>query len=75
MAYSQRYYGQCDSYFVDDEQTFANAERSRERARQIAKEHQKALGLELSRMTADEYQEDCLDHMEVMEVRTCLSEY
>lgn len=67
-------FGYCESYFVeshdDDEGVFARAASERERARNIAKITQKALGEELSRATAEEYQEDVLDHMEVMEGQT-----
>ena len=38
----------------------------RERARAIAKMQQRALAEELSRMTSEEYQEDIMDHMELM---------
>ena len=66
-------YGYCDSYFVDshddDEGLFARAAAERERQRGVAKLRHKALAEELSRATADEYQEDILDHMERMEVR------
>ena len=72
-------FGYCDSYFVesheDDDGLFARAAAERERARNVAKQRQKALGEELSRATQDEYLEDVLDHMEHMEVsglgRTC----
>lgn len=65
-------YGYCDSYFVgnhdDDDGTFARAAAERERQRQMAKMTQRALADELSQVTADEYQEDVLSHMERMEV-------
>ena len=54
----------------DDEGLYARAAAERERARNVAKLRQKALGEELSRSTADEYQEDVLDHMEQMEGET-----
>lgn len=64
-------YGYCESYFVeshdDDEGIFARAAVERERQRGVGKLRQKALAEELSRATADEYQEDILDHMERME--------
>lgn len=67
-------FGYCNSYFVeshdDDEGVFARAASERERARNVAKIRQKALAEELSRATADEYQEDVLDHMEFMEGQT-----
>ena len=67
----QTRYGHCDSYFVvsDEEEFNVVAERKREQTRSIARAHQRQLGLELSKITADEYQEDILDHMEFMEVR------
>lgn len=65
-------YGYCESYFVenhdDDDGMFARAAAERERARGAAKLRQKAFAEELSRATAEEYQEDILDHMEHMEV-------
>ena len=65
-------YGYCESYFVDshddDEGLYARAAAERERQRGVAKLRHKALAEELSRATADEYQEDILDHMERMEV-------
>lgn len=63
-------YGYCDSFFVesDDEGVYARAAAERENARQLGKLRQKALAEELSRATAEEYQEDVLDHMEHMEV-------
>ena len=68
-------YGYCDSYFVenheDDDGMFARAAADRERFRGVSKLRQKALAEELSRVTADEYQEDILDHMERMEVSNC----
>lgn len=63
-------YGYCESFFVenDDQGLYARAAAERENARQIGKLRQKALAEELSRATAEEYQEDVLDHMEHMEV-------
>lgn len=67
-------FGYCDSYFVenhdDDDGSYARAAAERERARNVAKLRQRALGEELSRTTAEEYQEDVLDHMEHMEHET-----
>jgi len=66
-------FGYCDSYFVenhDDEGIYVRAAAERERARNVAKLRQKSLAEELSRLTADEYQEDVLDHMEHMEAQT-----
>ena len=58
------------TFFVegDDQGIYARAAAERENARQIGKMRQKALAEELSRATAEEYQEDVLDHMEHMEV-------
>ena len=67
-------YGYCESYFVDrhddDDGLYARAAADRERARGVGKLRQKAIADELSRATAEEYQEDILDHMEFMEVST-----
>lgn len=72
MAYQQssHRYGNCDSYFVEmeDDGLYAMRAEARERARAVARMQQRALADELSRMTAEEYQEDILDHMEHMEV-------
>ncbi|KAF2876968.1 G1/S-specific cyclin CLN2 [Massariosphaeria phaeospora] len=75
MAYqqlTQSRYGQCDSYFVEahDDGIYAVRAEARERARAIARLQQRALAEELSRLTADEYQEDIMDHMEHMESQT-----
>lgn len=65
-------YGYCDSFFVDnhddEDGIYAKASADREKARAIAKVHQRHMAQELSRMTSDEYLEDVLDHMEHMEV-------
>lgn len=62
-------YGPCDSFFVQNEDDiFSMAERNRERARAVAKVAHRQLGQKLSELTALEYQEDILDHMEFMEV-------
>ncbi|TKA75055.1 hypothetical protein B0A55_05998 [Friedmanniomyces simplex] len=67
-------YGYCASYFVenhdDDDGLFVRAAAERERSRGVARLRQKALAEELSRTTAEEYQEDVLDHMERMEAET-----
>ncbi|KAK5126747.1 hypothetical protein LTR85_009681 [Meristemomyces frigidus] len=67
-------YGYCESYFVeshdDDDGLFARAAAEREKTRGVAKLRQKAFADELSRATAEEYQEDILDHMEHMEAET-----
>ncbi|KAK5171733.1 uncharacterized protein LTR77_003369 [Saxophila tyrrhenica] len=67
-------YGYCKSYFVenhdDDDGMFARAAADRERKKAIGKLRQNALAEELSQMTADEYQEDVLDHMLFMEGET-----
>lgn len=67
-------FGYCDSYFVeshdDDNGYFARAAAERERTRQLNKNIQRHHAAELSRLTADEYEDDVLDHMEVMEQET-----
>ncbi|KAF2771136.1 hypothetical protein EJ03DRAFT_46021 [Teratosphaeria nubilosa] len=67
-------YGYCDSYFVenhdDDNGVYAKAAADRERQRATAKIRQKVMAEELSRATAEAYQEDVLDHMEFMEAET-----
>lgn len=72
MAFRQQQsrYGQCNSFFVEthDDGLYAVRAEERERARAIARMQQRALAEELSRMTAEEYQEDIMDHMEYMEV-------
>lgn len=63
-------YGGCDSYFEEmDEGIHIMRAEARERQRAVNRIHQKALAEQLSRVTADEYEEDILDHMERMEVR------
>ena len=76
MAFRQPHarYGSCSSYFVEnaqDDGIYAMRAEERERARAIARMQQRALAEELSRMTADEYQEDIMEHMEYMEVCGC----
>ncbi|KAF2402866.1 hypothetical protein EJ06DRAFT_554427 [Trichodelitschia bisporula] len=66
MACPSRY-GPCDTFFVQEDDVYSVAERARDRARAIARVQHRQFGQELSRITADEYQEDILDHMEVME--------
>ncbi|KAF2103068.1 hypothetical protein NA57DRAFT_31494 [Rhizodiscina lignyota] len=70
MAFPQQYprYGQCDSFFVESEDGLAaiRAE-ERERSRVVSRMRQRSMAEELSRATAEEYQEDVLDHMERME--------
>ena len=74
MAFRQQphtRFGSCNSYFVEnaqDDGIYAIRAEERERARAISRMQQRALAEELSRMTADEYQEDIMDHMEYMEV-------
>lgn len=64
----------CDSYFVqNDDDIFSIAERNRERARAVAKVAHRQLGHKLSELTALEYQEDILDHMEFMEASAIAS--
>lgn len=65
-------YGYCDSYFVenhdDEDGIYARAAAERERTRHAAKLKQETLAIELSQVTAEEYQVDVLKHMEHMEV-------
>ncbi|PVH92925.1 hypothetical protein DM02DRAFT_542602 [Periconia macrospinosa] len=74
MAYQQTQsrYGPCDSYFVEsqDDGIYAARAEARERARAIARMQQRAIAEDLSRLTADEYQDDVLAHMEYMENQT-----
>jgi len=63
-------YGYCETSFVerDDQGVFQQAAEHRERTRQQNKERQRQFAEELSILTADEYQDEILDHMEKMEV-------
>ena len=65
-------YGYCDSYFVenhdDDDGLYARAAAEREQQRDIARHRQKMLADTLSRITAEDYQDDMLSHMQRMEV-------
>lgn len=76
MAYQTSYksYGNCDSYFVethdDDDGTFARAAAERQRVRHVHQAQQKAIGEELCRLTALEWQDEILEHMEDMEEQT-----
>jgi hypothetical protein len=64
-------YGGCDTYFEEmDEGIYAIRAEARERQRAVNRIHQKALAEQLSRATAEEYEEDILDHMERMEADT-----
>ncbi|PWW78539.1 hypothetical protein C7212DRAFT_343241 [Tuber magnatum] len=65
-------YQPCDSYFVEDMEqdgVFA-ARRSRQEKARMDAETQMEIADEMSRMVSEEYQEDILDHMEVMEAET-----
>jgi hypothetical protein len=71
MAYLQQsQYGHCDSYFVEsqDDGIYAARAEARERARAVARMQQRVMAEDLSKLTANEYQEDILAHMEYMEV-------
>jgi len=78
MAFQQQQqmptYGYCDSYFVenhdDDDGVYARASAEREQTRLIAKTRQRQIAAELSHLTAEEYEDDILDHMEFMEEET-----
>ncbi len=52
----------------DNQSIFAERAEKRERARVVARDQQRSLAEELSRMTSDEYGEDILAQMEYMEV-------
>lgn len=78
MAYPQQTqprYGHCDSYWVEAQEDgiYAMRAEARERHRAISRMQQRAIAEELSRLTADEYQEDVMQHMMHMEVRTVRS--
>jgi hypothetical protein len=68
--HTQSRYGHCDSYFVDshDDGVYAARAEVRERQRAISRMRQRAIAEDLTRLTADEYQDDIMDHMEFMEV-------
>lgn len=62
----------CDSFFVESAEPerdgiYAARKKRQEKAR-IDAETQMEIADEMSRMVSEEYQEDILDHMEVMEV-------
>lgn len=62
----------CDSFFVESAESerdgiYAARKLRQEKAR-IDAETQMEIADEMSRMVSEEYQEDILDHMEVMEV-------
>lgn len=68
----------CDSYFVEsmdqeEDGVFAQKRSKQEVARMHA-ETQLEIAEEMSRTVSEEYQEDILDHMEVMEVGFCFLE-
>ena len=74
MAFTQPMcsrYGHCDTFFTEsDDDIYAARAESRDRARVFAKARQRAIAEELSRLTSEEYVDDVLNHMEVMEVST-----
>lgn len=69
-------YGHCSSFFVESDDDGLYARRVEARQRREALHHQKAriiqgqLSEELSCITSDEYQDEIVDHMEVMEKET-----
>lgn len=67
-------YGYCDSYFVEsheaDDGYYNRAAAQREHTRIVNKHRQRQIAEELSRLTAEEYEDDVLDHMETMEAET-----
>ena len=73
MAYRPQY-GRCPSFFVETDQdwegTFVRAQEERQQKRAASRQKQRDLAMELSNITADEYQDDILDHMESMEADT-----
>ncbi|KAF1810360.1 hypothetical protein P152DRAFT_379143, partial [Eremomyces bilateralis CBS 781.70] len=75
MPFRQSSYGQyvpCDSFFVesDEDALYAAREQQRRRTRAIAEMQQRTMGQELSKLTAEEYQDDVLAHMVQMESAT-----
>jgi hypothetical protein len=68
--YSKQTYGPCDSYFVEsvDDGLYAQRAREREHLRQAARQRQRELAEDLSRVTSEDYQEEILAHMEHIEV-------
>ncbi|KEQ86917.1 hypothetical protein M438DRAFT_268849 [Aureobasidium pullulans EXF-150] len=71
---TQANYGYCESFFVesydDTDGIFARAAAERERSRAMSKVQQRHMAADLSRLTSEEYLNDVLDHMEVMEAET-----
>ena len=67
-------YGHCNSFFVESDGEYdgiyAQRQQERQKARAAARQAQRMLADELSNVTADEYQDDILDHMEQMEHET-----
>lgn len=77
MAYlpsQNAYQHTCDSYFVeqDDLGCFAARAQTKERAKLLAEERQRAIGEELSYLAKEDLQDDILSHMEHMEVSVML---
>ena len=60
-------YPPCDSYFVESHQPTSRVD-LQEREKIHKKECQLAMAQELSRRTAQEYEDDILQHMEQMDV-------
>lgn len=78
MAY-QRYptstFQPCDSYFVETYNNEYQPPRlgAKEHAKLIARERQYAMGDEMSKAVREEYHEDILAHMHMMDVsHTCV---
>lgn len=71
----QSKYAPCDTFFVenydDTDGIYARAAADRERTRTIAKSRQRLMAEEISRQTSDDYLDDILGHMLVMEVGFC----
>lgn len=63
----------CDSYFVEsmdqeEDGVYARKAMSKQEIARMHAETQLEMAEEMSRTVSEEYQEDILDHMEVMEV-------
>ena len=63
-------YQQCDSYFVEEQESFQSQSRqqARDYAKLIARQRQELLANDLSRQACEDYLEDIMKHMRQMEV-------
>lgn len=57
----------CDTYFVESYDEFPQLS-AREHAKLVARECQYAIAEEMNKQVCDEYEDDILDHMLVMDV-------